>query len=265
VVCNGRANLIPMKLRALSRFSPVRRAIFADFRPNFDLHTETLSRYEPKRWRKGLQPRLEFFFDCSSPWTYLAFVRLLKLVNRVPVDLVWKPILVGGVFNKVNGDVYKQRETPNPVKRVYYQKDLADWAAFSGVKIIQPSVFPVRSVTAMRACFYAIEQNKLIPFAVALFEAYWGEDRDISQDEEIAACARRAGLDSDVLLADAASAAAKAALIANTDELIARGGFGSPTLYIEGTDMYFGNDRMELVEAALLKANARVNSPQETA
>jgi 2-hydroxychromene-2-carboxylate isomerase len=255
VVCNERANLFPMKLRALSRFSPERRATFADFCPFFDLHAETLSRYEPKRWRKGLQPRLEFFFDCSSPWTYLAFVRLLKLANRVPVDLIWKPILVGGVFNKVNGDVYKQREMPNLVKLSYYQKDLADWAAFTGIKIVQPRVFPVRSVTAMRACFYAIEQNKLIAFATALFEAYWGEDRDISTDEEIKACATRAGLDGDLLLAHAVSSEAKAALIANTDELIARRGFGSPTLYIEGVDMYFGNDRMELVETALIKAN----------
>jgi 2-hydroxychromene-2-carboxylate isomerase len=254
VVCNARANLFPMKLRALAGFLRLGEPFYADFRPNFDLHAETLSRYEPKRWRKGLQPRLEFYFDCSSPWTYLAFVRLLKLANRVPVDLVWKPILVGGVFNKVNGDVYKQRDTPNPVKAAYYRKDLADWAAFAGVTIIQPSVFPVRSVTAMRACFHAIEHNKLVAFASALFEAYWGEDRDISLDAEIKACARRSGLDSAQLLADAASPAAKAALIANTDELIARGGFGSPTFYVEGSGMFFGNDRLELVEAALLAA-----------
>jgi 2-hydroxychromene-2-carboxylate isomerase len=201
-----------------------------------------------------LQPRLEFFFDCSSPWTYLAFVRLLKLADRVPVTLVWRPVLVGGVFNKVNADVYKQREMPNPVKSSYYRKDLRDWADFAGVNIIQPSVFPVRSVTAMRACFYAIEQDRLVPFAIALFEAYWRDDKDISQNEEILACAGRAGLDGDALLTAAGSAEAKASLIAKTEDLIQRGGFGSPTFFINTTDMYFGNDRLELIEAKLLAA-----------
>jgi 2-hydroxychromene-2-carboxylate isomerase len=198
-----------------------------------------------------LHPRLEFFFDCSSPWTYLAFVRLLELANRVPVTLIWKPILVGGVFNKVNEDVYKQREMPNPVKSAYYRKDLADWARFSGIELIQPSIFPVKSVTAMRACFHAIEEERIIPFAKALFEAYWRDDKDISKDEEISACAQRCGLNGQDILIDAKAPHAKEALIANTQELIDRGGFGSPTFFINTTDMYFGNDRLELIEAAL--------------
>jgi 2-hydroxychromene-2-carboxylate isomerase len=238
-----------MKLRALAGIPPLGEPFYAKLCSSFDVKAET-----PKRWRKGLQPRLEFFFDCSSPWTYLAFVRLLKLADRVPVTLVWRPVLVGGVFNKVNADVYKQREMPNPVKSSYYRKDLRDWADFAGVNIIQPSVFPVRSVTAMRACFYAIEQDRLVPFAIALFEAYWRDDKDISQNEEILACAGRAGLDGDALLTAAGSAEAKASLIANTEDLIQRGGFGSPTFFINTTDMYFGNDRLELIEAKLLAA-----------
>lgn len=198
-----------------------------------------------------MQPRLEFFFDCSSPWTYLAFVRLLELANRVPVELIWRPVLVGGVFNKVNADVYKQREMPNPVKSSYYAKDMADWAALAGIKLIKPSIFPVKSVSAMRACFHAIQENRLVPFATALFEAYWRDDRDISSDGEIYKCAQRAGLNGDDLIAASKSQNAKAALIANTDDLIARGGFGSPTFFVNKTDMYFGNDRLELIEAAL--------------
>jgi 2-hydroxychromene-2-carboxylate isomerase len=198
-----------------------------------------------------LQPRLEFFFDCSSPWTYLAFVRLLKLANRVPFDLTLLPILVGGVFNKVNGDVYKQREAPNPVKAAYYKKDLANWAQFCEIEVIQPSVFPVRSVTAMRGCFYAQGQSRLIPYIMALFEAYWRDDLDISLDDQIIACATTAGLDGHALLASTKGPEAKAALIANTDDLISRGGFGSPTFFVNTADMYFGNDRLELVELAL--------------
>jgi len=194
---------------------------------------------------------LEFFFDCSSPWTYLAFVRLLERAPHLPIDLIWRPILVGGVFNKVNGDVYSQRANPNPIKAAYYRKDLADWARLAGVKLISPTVFPVRSVTAMRGCFYAMTQDRLVPYAKALFEAYWEQDRDIGQNGVIAACAEQAGLDGMACLEAAASLEAKARLIANTEELIARGGFGSPTYFVNHDDMFFGNDRLELVEAAI--------------
>lgn len=194
---------------------------------------------------------LEFFFDCSSPWTYLAFVRLLQATPHLPVDLLWRPILVGGVFNKVNGDVYAQRANPNPVKLAYYKKDLSDWARLAGIKLIAPRVFPVRSVTAMRGCFYALSQDKLVPYAKALFEAYWEHDQDIGQNEVIESCASKAGLDGAACLEAAASPEAKARLIANTEELIARGGFGSPTIFVNHDDMFFGNDRLELVEAAI--------------
>jgi 2-hydroxychromene-2-carboxylate isomerase len=260
VVCNDRANVFTMKLRALAGILPIGEPFYANICLSFDVKAETLSRYDAKRWRKGLQPRLEFFFDCSSPWTYLAFVRLLKLADRVPVTLVWRPVLVGGVFNKVNADVYKQRKMPNPVKSSYYRKDLKDWADFVGIELIQPSVFPVRSVTAMRACFHAIEQDRLIPFATALFEAYWRDDKDISQNNEILACALRANLNGNALMNAAGSPDAKAALIANTEELIQRGGFGSPTFFINTTDMYFGNDRLELIEAKLLAYKAERTS-----
>ena len=59
---------------------------------------------------------LEFFFDCSSPWTYLAFTRIQPIVARTGADIVWKPILVGGVFNAVNRDVYERRANPDPRK-----------------------------------------------------------------------------------------------------------------------------------------------------
>lgn len=198
-----------------------------------------------------MKTSLEFFFDCSSPWTYLAFVRLLERAPHLPIDLIWRPILVGGVFNKVNGDIYAQRANPNPIKATYYRKDLADWARLTGIKLISPSVFPVRSVTAMRGCFYAEAHDRLIPYVTALFEAYWEQDQDIGQNDVIIACANKAGLDGSALLEAATSQEAKARLLANTEELIERGGFGSPTYFVNHDDMYFGNDRLELVEAAI--------------
>jgi 2-hydroxychromene-2-carboxylate isomerase len=195
--------------------------------------------------------KLEFFFDCSSPWTYLAFTRVQPLAAETGAELVWRPILVGGVFNQVNGSVYEQRANPVPAKARYYAKDLRDWARHVGIAIGTPKPFPVNSVKAMRGCFVADEHGRLPAFARAVFEAYWGEGRDISQDGELAAIVAAAGLPQEEFFAKIGSPDYKERLRRNTDELIARGGFGSPTLFVGGDDMYFGNDRLELVREAL--------------
>ena len=200
---------------------------------------------------------IEFFFDCSSPWTYLAFHNIQPLAAEAKVPVQWRPILVGGVFNSVNPSVYASREKPVPAKRDHMLKDLQDWARSSGLKIVMPpKVFPVNSVKAMRGCLWLEPQGQLVPFASAVFEAYWGHDQDISQDTVLADICRRCRLDVPAFMAGIAEPAVKAQLKANTDELIARGGFGSPTIYVNGDDMYFGNDRLPLVAEALRRRAA---------
>lgn len=194
---------------------------------------------------------LEFFFDCSSPWTYLAFESLQPLAERYDLNVVYKPILVGGVFNSVNPSVYQNRENPIPPKARYYQKDLQDWARYVGVEIGQPPVFPVNSVKVMRGCLVAEEEGRLVPFARRVFQRYWGELADISQDEEVRSIAQAAELDPDALMEKIGQPEYKNRLRENTDEVIRRGGFGSPTMFLDGDDMYFGNDRLQLIEAKL--------------
>lgn len=195
---------------------------------------------------------LEFFYDCSSPWTYLAFHRIEDVVAGANATIVWRPILVGGVFNAVNDSVYEQRKNPVLPKLRWYVKDLQDWASFYGLRIGQPPVFPVNSVKAMRAAI-VLEPRGLLPaWSRRVFEAYWGELRDISQDDVLRDVARDVGVDAGELLAAIADPAVKDRLRANTEELIARGGFGSPTMFVDGDDMYFGNDRLVLVAHALL-------------
>ena len=199
--------------------------------------------------------RIDFYFDCSSPWTYLAFHAVQPLAAEAGAEIAWKPILVGGVFNTVNQTVYDNRAAPNPLKQAYMLKDLADWARLYGLSIkMPPTVFPVNSVKCMRGCFVAMERGQLVPYARAVFETYWGEDRDISKDEVIDSILTRVGFDRAEFFTRIGEQACKDRLKANTDELIARGGFGSPTMYINGTDMYFGNDRLPLVRAALARA-----------
>ena len=198
--------------------------------------------------------QLDFYFDCSSPWTYLAFHAIQPLAAETGAEIVWKPILVGGVFNAVNRTVYQNRAKPNPLKQAYMLKDLADWARLYGLSIVfPPRVFPVNSVKCMRGAFVALDAGKLVPYATAAFEAYWGDDRDLSQEDVLADIAARAGLERQHFFAGIETGGCKARLRANTDELIARGGFGSPTLFV-GPSMFFGNDRLPLVKAALQAA-----------
>ena len=194
---------------------------------------------------------LEFFYDCSSPWTYLAFHRIEDVVAKAGATLVWRPILVGGVFNAVNESVYEQRRNPVMPKLRWYVKDLQDWASFYGLRIGQPPVFPVNSVKAMRGALVA-ERHGLLPrWSRRVFETYWGDLRDISQDDVLRPIVEEIGLDPVDFFAAIAEPSVKDRLRANTDELIRRGGFGSPTMFIDNDDMYFGNDRLVLVEHAL--------------
>ena len=113
----------------------------------------------------------------------------------------------------------------------------------------------MNSVKAMRGCIWS--GKDLVPFARAVFEAYWGEDKDISKDEVLSELCRRVGIDPQKLLVGIAEQAIKDQLKANTDEVMARGGFGSPTIFIDKTDMYFGNDRLPLVREALMRRKER--------
>jgi 2-hydroxychromene-2-carboxylate isomerase len=198
---------------------------------------------------------IEFFFDCSSPWTYLAFHNIQPLAKEFGEEIAWRPILVGGIFNSINPSVYASREHPVPAKVAYQKKDMADWARSTGLTIkMRPTVFPVNSVKAMRGCIFL--GTEMLPFARAAFEIYWGEDKDISQDVVLTEVCRRVGVDPAKFFAGIAEQAIKDQLKANTDEVMSRGGFGSPTIFIDRTDMYFGNDRLPLVREALQRRKA---------
>jgi 2-hydroxychromene-2-carboxylate isomerase len=195
--------------------------------------------------------QLEFFFDCSSPWTYLAYSRIESVCSKAGAALIWRPVLVGGVFNSVNPSVYEQRANPVPAKAAYYQKDLQDWARYQGIEIGSPPVFPVNSVKAMRGAFVALEEDSVSAYAGAVFKAYWSDLKDISREEILREVVVGVGLDAEDFFRKIAEQSYKDRLRENTDELIARGGFGSPTFFIDKDDFYFGNDRIPLVEARL--------------
>ena len=202
-------------------------------------------------------PRLEFFFDISSPWTYLAFSRIEALAEKMQVELVWRPILVGGVFNSVNQELYETRENPNKAKLNYSVKDIKDWADFCGVEINWPDIFPVNAVNIMRGAFLALDHDKLPEYARLGFEAYWRDGLDVSHPDILSGIAKACDLPVNDFLTSLKDDVIKSRLRENTDELCQRGGFGSPTMFINETDMYFGNDRLLLIEEKLKNENLK--------
>jgi 2-hydroxychromene-2-carboxylate isomerase len=106
----------------------------------------------------------------------------------------------------------------------------------------------------MRGCIWL--GKDMVPFARAVFEAYWGADKDISKDEVLTGICNSLGIDPQKFLAGISEQAIKDQLKANTDEVMARGGFGSPTIFVDKTDMYFGNDRLPLIREALQRRRA---------
>ena len=192
--------------------------------------------------------RVEFFYDLSSPWTYIAFHNLGGVMARTGASARLRPILVGGVFNAVNPSVYAAREAADNPKFKHSWRVMKDWAALSGIQINFPSVFhPAKSINAKRmACTLADDQIALATFTKAAFESYFGAQENLDDPDVLVAVANKAGLDGDAMRAGSQTDAVKALLRANTDEVIARGGYGSPTIFVDTTKMYFGNDQLPL-------------------
>lgn len=199
---------------------------------------------------------IDFYFDVSSPWTYLAFRNIRPMALQLSATIRWQPVLVGGIFNTVNQRIYASREDSNSPRNRYILKDLQDCARQTGVKIFfPPKVFPVNSVKAMRGCIWLAQnagsKHHLLAFIEAMFAAYFTRQEDISQDAVLATICRDLGIDADAFAEGITQPDIKQALKANTDQAIARGAFGVPSFFV-GDDMYFGNDRLDLLRLAVL-------------
>lgn len=199
---------------------------------------------------------LEFFFDFSSPWTYMAYAQVEALARDTGAELAWRPFYVAAVFRGINHSVAAMRAQPVPAKLAYYKLDMNRWADRLGIRIGRPPVYgngskPLNSARALRGAFHAIDHGRISEYAGAVFRAYWEDLEDVSDPAVVAACARKAGLDAAAFAADVDAPGSRTRLEQNTDEFISRGGFGTPTFFVDRTSMFFGNDRLDFIREAL--------------
>lgn len=201
--------------------------------------------------------KLEFFYDLSSPWTYLAFNNVQSVLESTGAEVIWRPFLVGGVFNAVNTGVYEARAEPMNPKVVHNFSWLHEWAELAGLPLNFPTVHhPVKSVLAMRACCtLEADQSALQRFSAAAFDAYFARGENIDDPAVLKSVANGCDLDGEGLIEMASEQRVKDQLRSNTEEAISRGAFGSPTMFV-GDALYFGNDQLPLVRRQLEKTSS---------
>jgi 2-hydroxychromene-2-carboxylate isomerase len=199
-------------------------------------------------------PKVECFFDCGSPFGYLGLLNLQKITSRLGVEVEWKPVVVGFVFAAANPGVYLNRRiNAPPLKSASDIRSIDRWADHAGVEINHPPLcgHPVNTVKCMRACIALQPHGKLFAFAASAGEALWRDGRNLRHGEVLSDIATAIGVDPEWLLEAIEAPQVKEKLKCNNAELAGRGGFGVPTIVVDDAHMYWGNDRLALVEARI--------------
>jgi len=194
-----------------------------------------------------MSTQLDFYFDFGSPTAYLAYMRLKQLQQQYDLEVVYKPMLLGGVFKATDNS----SPVTIPAKGKYMlEQDLPRFAQRYGVELAFNPFFPINTLYLMRGVFAARKLNSLPAYLDAVYKAMWVDQKNMGDLEVVADVLSSAGLDSEALLQATQEPEIKQALIAATDEAVSRGAFGAPTMYI-GDEMFFGQDRLDFVEERL--------------
>jgi 2-hydroxychromene-2-carboxylate isomerase len=192
---------------------------------------------------------VEFYFDFGSPYSYLAYRALPAIAATHAARIVWRPILLGGVF-KATGN---HSPAELPAKSQWMNLDMQRWAARYGAAFKRNPHFPINTLTLMRgAAGMQLRGQDFDKYAQTIFHAMWAEPRNLGDPQELAAVLRQAGFDADAFLSLVNDPAVKEQLKQNTEEAVARGVFGAPTFFV-GDEMFWGQDRLDFVAEALAK------------
>lgn len=187
-------------------------------------------------------PRIEFWYDLASTYSYLTALRLPPLADAAGVTVVWRPFLLGPIFAAQGWttsvfNIY-------PAKGANMWRDMERLAADYGLPWRRPSVMPRNSLLAVRVASAAEEEGWADAFTGAAFRANFADDRDIADATVIADLVAGLGHDAEAVLARAASDATKALLRRRVEEAQRRGVFGAPSFFV-GDELFWGNDRLE--------------------
>ncbi len=184
---------------------------------------------------------LEFYFDFSSPYGYFASLKVDELAAGGGRVAVWKPIMIGAAF-KESGN---RPLVDQPLKGAYCKHDWDRMGRAMGVPWVLPDPFPITTLAAARAFYWLDDDDPALAkkFARAAYHAYFGEGRDITAAETVAAVAAPLGIDGDALVAAVADPAIKQRLKTETNGAIAKGVCGSPFFIVDG-EGFWGSDRM---------------------
>ena len=191
---------------------------------------------------------VEFFFDFGSPASYLAWTQLPRIAREAGAQIVWRPMLLGGVF-KATGN---QSPVNIPAKGRYMLQDLARFAKRYGVAMTFSPNFPINTLTLMRRAAGYENSDFFEHYVKTLFEALWVQQKNLGKPEVVAEVLSAAGFDTAEFERLVNDEAVKERLKATTEEAIKRGVFGAPTFFI-GSEMHFGQDRLDFVAEALAR------------
>ena len=190
---------------------------------------------------------VEFFFDVGSPTVYLAATQLSKIAGRHGATVLWRPFLLGGVF-KATGNV---SPATVPAKSRYMDDDLERFARRYEVPFLFNPFFPVNTLALMRGAVAYQQQGRLDQYIEAIFSAMWVTGKNMNEPTIVAEVLDTIGIGAQEFLVAIAAQDVKDKLKSNTEEAVERGAFGAPTFFV-GDEMFFGQDRLDFVEAALV-------------
>jgi len=188
---------------------------------------------------------IDFYFDFSSPYGYLASTRIEAIAAKRERSVVWRPILLGAAFKITGG----QPLPTIPLKGSYAAHDLARSARLLGAPFKLPSKFPIAATAPSRAFYWIQDRDPALAkqVAQALYRSYFAEDRDISNPEVTGNVAAKLGVDKGELAQALNDPAVKERLRNEVDAAIERGVFGSPYIVVDG-EPFWGSDRLDQVD-----------------
>ncbi|MGP9558118.1 2-hydroxychromene-2-carboxylate isomerase [Psychrobacter sp. AOP7-A1-24] len=193
-----------------------------------------------------MSKQVEFFFDVGSPASYLAWTQLSSIAQRHNAEIVWRPMLLGAVFQAVGNT----SPAAVPVKGAYMLKDLKRFSAIYDVPFRFNPFFPVNTMQLMRGVTAYLGTPKFESYLFTIFNALWAEQLNMESPEVIADVLSKIDIDATDFMARISEPEVKARLKSSTEEAVARGVFGAPSFFVND-EMFFGQDRLSFVENAL--------------